>query len=541
MNLSEQNKGRILLVDDDPNVTAGMMRGLVNRFDVLAVSSAVEGLRILDSGTNVAVVISDLCMPGMDGIAFLSEVNRRSPETIRILLTGCEADAATALDAVNKGQVYRYLVKPCPQSFLGDEIDSAYMRYLSRAEEKKRAAKAESEAAANRAKSQFLAEMSHGIRTPMNAVIALSSLLLETSLSADQKESVQIIRESAEGLLGIVNDILDFSKIEAGAMVLEYVPFEIRSTVESVRRMFAIQAEQKGVSMRADIDTRMPDEVSGDPTRLRQILVNLLGNALKFTDAGAVGIKVRTVRIEGDDAFVDFEVWDTGIGMSEETQRHIFKDFVQADASTTRRYGGTGLGLSISKRLVEAMGGELSVQSNPGKGSLFQFSLHFSICGAVADAADDSESGDNEETTFEKSREFRILVADDNLINRRVTAMLLEKLGYPSEVVENGLEAVNAVKETWYDLILMDMEMPVMNGIESAGEIRAAIGDLRNPGIKIIGLTGHADGAMHAAMLKAGMDDCLTKPMLIDSLRAALTRHLGDPGSLREFAESRST
>ncbi len=510
-------KATVLVVDDDGNLLSGLQRSLGKKFHILTEESAEKGLLAIRKSGPIHVVVSDLKMPGMDGIDFLFEVRKISPDTVRILLTGCDADATLAIEGVNRGQIFRYLTKPCSSELLKQEIDAAYQLYLERAWEKARAEATEAANAANRAKSRFLAAMSHEIRTPMNAIVGLSSLLLEEEPDKDKEESLRIIRESAEGLLGLINDILDFSKIEAGALSLEQIPYGLRDLVSSACKMLQIKMEQKGLAFHVEIEDDVPDALIGDPTRLRQILVNLLGNALKFTERGSVALLVGRRSGATGESSLRFEVKDTGIGMSEETRSRLFVAYAQGDPSIARRFGGTGLGLSISKRLAEAMGGGLEVQSAEGEGSSFILNLPI-ILDRRSRAVGEIAPGHRSIAPKRISQcAHRILVAEDNLINQLVAVKILEKLGYEADAVSNGKEAVDAVLRNSYDLVLMDVEMPIMNGIEATRAVRSA-----GSKIKIIGFTAHADGSLHEKLSAEGMNDSLVKPVRPEVLRQAI-------------------
>ncbi|MEZ5670622.1 MAG: PAS domain S-box protein, partial [Alphaproteobacteria bacterium] len=371
--------------------------------------------------------------------------------------------------------------------------------------------------AANEAKSHFLAMMSHELRTPMTGVKGMIDLLQRTALSTEQDRYVDTLRRSADALLALLNDILDFSKIEAGRLTIENTEFDLQTLCEEVLTLFEDKADDRSTVMRLRFDPAIPTPLVGDPTRLRQILNNLVGNAVKFTEKGFVEVRVRPDGAQPETGLrLRIEVEDTGIGLSEEQIARLFNAFVQADASTTRKYGGSGLGLAICRRLVEAMHGEIGVASTPGQGSTFWFTMVVDTAraeGAEPQVEQPAAAPDPAPTvTPEQAAGIRVLLAEDNPVNRMLIVSMLSGMGYKVDAVENGLKAVQRItQDTGYNLVLMDMQMPVMDGPTATKAIR----DLPAPArrVPIVALTANASPEHRRGYLEAGLDEVLTKPI----------------------------
>jgi signal transduction histidine kinase/CheY-like chemotaxis protein len=372
---------------------------------------------------------------------------------------------------------------------------------------------------ASQSKSEFLANMSHEIRTPLNAVLGMMSLLRETPLTAIQQEYVSTARSSGAALLGVINDILDLSKIEAGKLEIESAPFVIRECLDAAMGILSAKAQSKGLAFTCEVAASVPAAIESDSARLRQVLVNLLDNAIKFTPRGAVRLEVEAGPEQDGLGELRFTVRDTGIGIPADRLERLFKPFSQADSSMSRLYGGTGLGLVISQRLAERLGGRLWVESEPDRGSAFFFTLR----GRPAPVAPVRlASGTYDLAGLAEHQPLRILLAEDNSINQRVGLLLLERIGYVADVAGNGIEALEALRRQPYDLILMDVQMPVMDGLEATRRIRADFPAERQP--RIVALTANVLREQREACLAAGMDDFVQKPVALEDLRATLSR-----------------
>jgi signal transduction histidine kinase/ligand-binding sensor domain-containing protein/ActR/RegA family two-component response regulator len=376
---------------------------------------------------------------------------------------------------------------------------------------------------ANRAKSEFVANMSHEIRTPLTAVIGMSELLEQTGLTAHQRQITETIKIGGEALLAVIGNILDFSKVEAGRLVLHTEPFDLRQMLEEVKSLVATIASKKELELRSECDASLPEIVVGDSVRLRQVLYNLAANAIKFTESGSVSLSVKLLELGSDSVELMLAVADTGIGIPAERQGDLFQPFSQVDGSVTRRYGGTGLGLAISRSLVNAMGGEIRLESEVGKGSVFSFIVVLGH-GEAAGAAEVCRQPKALSAATERQQlsPLRVLLAEDTLVNQKVVSAILQCQGHDVEVVKNGIEAIDALDQSSFDLVLMDYHMPEMDGVTAVRAIRDKEGDERHT--VIVGLTASATEEARRTCYEAGMDDFLVKPISMTELDEIVER-----------------
>lgn len=368
-------------------------------------------------------------------------------------------------------------------------------------------------------KEQFMANMSHEIRTPMNAIIGFNNRLNKTKLNDEQREYVEAVQSSGENLLTIINDILDFSKIEAGMVRIEQIRFSLQSLLHSVCTMFFIQAKEKKLYLQLHVSEKIPEMIMGDPTRLTQILINLIGNALKFTHEGNVDILVDVINEDEQNATIEFKVKDTGIGISDEKISEIFERFTQAKSDTSRIYGGTGLGLSIVKKLVELQSGTITVESKKGKGSLFKFIIPYKKADILESELKISPVKIH--IPVEKNK-IKILIVEDNILNQKLAGFMLSDLGFEFDICANGKLAVEKLKENVYNLILMDIQMPEMNGYEATTFIREKL----MLDITIIAMTAHALPGERNKCLSYGMTDYISKPIREIDLHDLITKYI---------------
>jgi signal transduction histidine kinase len=571
----------LLVVDDEAEILKAMRRQFRKKYQVIVADNASTAINIL-SKEDVQVIISDQRMPEMTGTEMYSIIKRQYPDAVQIILTGY-SDIQAVIDAINQGNVFHYLTKPWKIDELDNVVEKAFQRFKLISENKqllnelketnqklekeiherrvienelinhqkrlefevdKRTADLQQmnndlivardlAEKANKSKSIFLANMSHDIRTPMNGIIGMVDILKETSLSQDQYNYLDIISASADTLLGLINDILDFSKIEANQLILECVDFDLNTIVRQTIDLLSLKAKEKNIDLIYSIAPQTPTSLVGDPVRIQQILYNLIGNGIKFTDFGEVNVNISAEQTKSP-VILKLIVKDTGIGISDEQLNKLFKPFTQADQSINRKYGGTGLGLSITRQLIEMMGGYIEAKSQLYVGSVFTATIHLEKPRNMASGLNDRLNTDKPKATdfviqsaskLIKEKELHVLFVEDTPVNQRIGNIFLNKLNCTIDVANDGAEAISKLKKNKYDLVLMDIMMPNLDGISATKEIRANHSPVLDRNVPIIAMTASAMKGDREKCLDAGMNDYLPKPVKFESLTKILYKH----------------
>jgi signal transduction histidine kinase/HPt (histidine-containing phosphotransfer) domain-containing protein len=530
--------GASILIVDDQGANVTLLEEMLRGAGYVSVASTRNPHEVceLHRKNRYSLILLDLQMPGLDGFQVMEGL--RAIETEAYLPVLAQTSQPNHKLRALKAGAEDFISKPFDLVEVLLRVHNMIEVRLLHREAEMRTEQAEARSdqseSANLAKSEFLANMSHEIRTPMNGIIGMTGMLRDTPLTKAQHEIAQTIQSSAEALLTIINDILDFSKIEAGKLEFETVDIDLPHVVTGTLGLMQCQAAAKGLQIQSTIDPDVPAFLRGDAGRLRQVLINLLNNAIKFTAAGLIKLQISLDRQSEEIAALRFRISDTGIGIPPEVQERLFHAFAQGDASTTRKYGGTGLGLAICKQLVSKMHGDIGVESSPGKGSTFWFTVELAKRRQSATVAIEETSVDGDQPVHG----LRILIADDNVVNQRVAAHEVRQLGYSADTVADGCEVLEALSRIPYAVILMDCHMPQLDGYETTRRIRAAGG--HQP--YIIAITANAMQGDKEVCLAAGMDNYVSKPVRTAELKAALRKAHpvpAEPVSPKELAALR--
>ena len=532
---------KVLVVDDEPDLELLIRQKFRNEIrngelQFEFAGNGMEAIARLEQDNTIDMIFTDINMPMMDGLTLLTKIKENDGHYKAVVISAY-GDMENIRSAMNKG-AFDFITKPIDFSDLQTTMEKTLHEVemirkgieardqLERTLIEKELAQLERRQAVESKKheQQFLANMSHEIRTPMNVVIGMTNLLLRNAPAETQMKYLKAIKDSSGNLLVIINDILDLSKIQAGKIHIETIPFAIREVVDLVEVALKIKAEEKGLAFHVTIDNAVPEYLNGDPVRLNQILINLAGNAIKFTTVGSVTIAVKTVKEDGDTRTLRFDVADTGIGIPEDKIDEVFEKFTQASGDTTRKFGGTGLGLTISKQLAELQGGDITLKSNPGKGSVFSVVIPYTVADKQAE---DEKKPALDLATATQLRGKRVLLVDDNEFNRIVATDTIHSFvdGLLIDEAGDGKEAVDMHQAGNYDLIIMDVQMPVMDGYEATRRIRT---DLPHPmnNTPVLAMTANVMKEEVDKCMEAGMNAFITKPFIPEELISRISELL---------------